>query len=27
VKPLPESLRERLPLIDRTAVPVTQPAA
>jgi hypothetical protein len=27
VKPLPERLRERLPLIDRTAVPVTQPAA
>ena len=27
VKPLPESLRERLPLIDRSAVAVTQPAA
>jgi len=27
VRPLPESLRERLPLIDRSAVAVTQPAA
>ncbi|MGE5064401.1 MAG: hypothetical protein ACM3IG_10070 [Myxococcales bacterium] len=27
VKPLPEGLRERLPLIDRSAVAVTQPAA
>jgi hypothetical protein len=27
VKPLPESLRERLPLIDRSPVAVTQPAA
>jgi len=27
VKPLPESLRERLPLTDRTALPATQPAA
>ena len=27
VKPLPESLRERLPLLDRTAVAASQPAA
>ena len=27
VKPLPESLRERLPLVDRTAVPVSPQAA
>ena len=27
VGPLPESLRDRLPLVDRTAVPVSQPAA
>ena len=27
VRPLPESLRERLPLIDRSAVAVTHPAA
>ena len=27
VKPLPESLRDRLPLLDRTAVVATQPAA
>ncbi|MEO8454704.1 MAG: hypothetical protein ABI454_06060 [Sphingomicrobium sp.] len=27
VRPLPESLRDRLPVLDRTAVAVTQPAA
>lgn len=27
VRPLPEGLRERLPLLDRSAVPVSQPAA
>ena len=27
VRPLPETLRERLPIIDRSAVPATQPAA
>jgi hypothetical protein len=27
VKPLPESLRERLPLVDRTTVPLSQPTA
>jgi hypothetical protein len=27
VRPLPESLRDRLPLVDRTAVVATQPAA
>jgi hypothetical protein len=26
VKPLPESLRDRLPLVDRSAVAVSQPA-
>src|SRR5947209_4010144 len=27
VRPLPEGLRERLPLLDRSAIPVSQPAA